>query len=390
MTPIPITIITGFLGAGKTTIILNLVRQLQAVSSDYRIALLKNEFGDVAVDSQLASASAIAGVQELLGGCICCNLVGSLENALAELTGGSNPDSGASSSTQAPDRIIIETSGSAFPATLALEVNRLAESTGGRYALDGVISVIDVENWKGYDDVSYTARAQARYTDLIVYNKWESCSALRLDECRDRVGDLDADAAWVTSRMGWVDQNVVFGVDGKLARLVEHPNGLDGHSHNHDKHEHSHNHQSEVDVLSVTLHTVEPGATVALDGLEKLLKTAPRDEVYRIKGVMNVSTIPLDSDIDIDIEENHKNNNNNNNNNNNDSPARVVLNWSFGRWKFTRLSEQANEDASSQGAVLRATIVCARSAGNKWRKKLLANGLLDVSSGAGELTVTKL
>src|ERR1700710_70083 len=92
--PIPITIITGFLGAGKTTLILNLIPQLPTT---YRLALLKNEFGDVAVDSQLASSAAISGVQELLNGCICCNLVGQLSDALDALQ----------AMRPAPDRIII-------------------------------------------------------------------------------------------------------------------------------------------------------------------------------------------------------------------------------------------------------------------------------------------
>lgn len=100
-------------------------------------------------------------MQELLNGCICCNLVGQLGDALDVLR-----------KDVKPDRIIIETSGSAFPATLAMEVNRLGRDSG-KYALDGVIVVIDVENWKGYEDTSYTAKMQAKFTDLIVFNKWE-------------------------------------------------------------------------------------------------------------------------------------------------------------------------------------------------------------------------
>lgn len=160
MAPIQITIITGFLGSGKTTLILNLIPQLKAANPDYKLALLKNEFGDLAVDSQLASSNAISGVREMLNGCICCNLVGQLSSALKELQ-----------AQVTPDRIIIETSGSAFPATLAMEINRLARQTG-QYVLDGVVSVIDVENWKGYEDTSVTARLQAKYTDLIVFNKY--------------------------------------------------------------------------------------------------------------------------------------------------------------------------------------------------------------------------
>jgi Cdc6-like AAA superfamily ATPase len=85
MAPIPITILTGFLGSGKTTLLLNLLPQLLSQNPSYKLALLKNEFGDLAIDSQLASASSIGGVKELLNGCICCNLVGQLDEALKEL-----------------------------------------------------------------------------------------------------------------------------------------------------------------------------------------------------------------------------------------------------------------------------------------------------------------
>jgi len=64
---IPITVFTGFLGAGKTSIILSLLPQLP---KDYRVVLLKNEFGDIEVDSQLAKQSSLTAVSEILNGCI--------------------------------------------------------------------------------------------------------------------------------------------------------------------------------------------------------------------------------------------------------------------------------------------------------------------------------
>jgi G3E family GTPase len=124
-TPTPVTILTGFLGSGKTTLLLSLLPQLP---SSYKLCLLKNEFGDVAVDSRLAEQSTVSGVTELLNGwyhpsllfftplpgansnaSICCNLVGQLEEALLSLR-----------DAYKPNRIVIETSGSAFPATLAM------------------------------------------------------------------------------------------------------------------------------------------------------------------------------------------------------------------------------------------------------------------------------
>ncbi|KAJ4863892.1 cobW/HypB/UreG, nucleotide-binding domain-containing protein [Trichoderma breve] len=369
--PIPITIVTGFLGSGKTTLILNLIPQLRAQNPSYKLALLKNEFGDLAVDSQLASSSAISGVQELLNGCICCNLVGQLGPALGELE-----------KTVAPDRIIIETSGSAFPATLALEVNRIARDTG-KYVLDGVISVIDVENWKGYEDTSYTAKIQARYTDLIVFNKWETAGEDRYDECLDRVGDLDVDVARVKSDKGVVDIGVVFGIDGGLARELTEVEVSGEHSHNHqtngdgNNHGHSHSHQSEVEVLSVELKS-DSGAAVSTDKLLNFLRSAPKDEAYRIKSVLTLSSTPKNSDPDVPQPEAHPR-------------GRYILNWAFGRWTFTPLAESAEEHSSSNGVVLRLTMILARYESNKWKKRIEAGGLIELEGeDQGELVVKRI
>lgn len=371
MAPIPITIITGFLGSGKTTLILNLIPQLRAKNPAYKLALLKNEFGDLAVDSQLASSSAISGVQEMLNGCICCNLVGQLGPALKELE-----------DTVSPDRIIVETSGSAFPATLALEVNRLAREQG-KYILDGVVSVIDVENWEGYEDTSYTAKIQARYTDLVVFNKWESAGEDRYEECLDRVGDLEVDVAKVKSDKGYVDMDLVFGIDGGLAQQLTDgdvkkasPNGhahTNGETHDHD---HAHDHQSEVEVLSVELKG--PISTRAsTDKLQKLLTSAPKDEVYRIKAVATLSSPPRNSDADVPEP-------------GVSAALRYILNWAFGRWTFTPVAASVGEHASSSESPLRMTVILARCEAARWLKKIEAGGLVEAEEGEGELIVKRI
>ncbi|QUC22661.1 uncharacterized protein UV8b_06902 [Ustilaginoidea virens] len=363
MAPIPITIITGFLGSGKTTLILNLLPQLRRKNPAYKLALLKNEFGDLAVDSQLAASSAIAGVQEMLNGCICCNLVGQLGPALDELA-----------RTVRPDRVVIETSGSAFPATLALEVNRLARESG-RYSLDGVVSVIDVENWQGYEDTSYTARIQARYTDLIVFNKWEAAGEDRYERCLDRVGDLEVDVAKVKSAKGYVDAGLVFGVDGALAReLTEDGGGGGGGGVANGTLPHTH-HQSEVEVLSVELRADAPAAVVATDKLLALLRAAPKDEAYRIKAVATLSSPPADSDADAPPPAGH--------------PAgRYILNWAFGRWTFTPVPQPRQEHESSRDATLRMTVILGRCESAKWKKKLEAGGYIALQGpDRGELSM---
>ncbi|MCJ1405633.1 hypothetical protein MMC11_008861 [Xylographa trunciseda] len=355
MPPIPITIVTGFLGSGKTTLILNLIPQLP---KDYKLALLKNEFGDLAVDSQLASSSAISGVQELLNGCICCNLVGQLGDALDTLR-----------QDVKPDRIIIETSGSAFPATLAMEVNRLGRESS-HYALDGVIVVIDVENWQGYDDTSYTAKLQAKYTDLIVFNKWEHVSERRYEDCLDRVGDLELQVANVKSDKGLVDVAVLLGLDSAMARKMDLEHVLDPTDGHH--HVHSADHQSEVEVLSISL-SAQNGVHrgVDLEALATFLFSAPKDEVYRIKAIIAASRPPAASDgsrADPPPEAT-------------DKIARYILNWAFGRWTFTPLNSTSG--MSDHEPMLRMTIICARYEAEKWKKRISTDRLIQLED-AGE------
>lgn len=377
MAPIPITIVTGFLGSGKTTLILNLIPQLP---KHYKLALLKNEFGDVAIDSQLASSSAISGVQELLNGCICCNLVGQLEEALETLR-----------NDVSPTRIIVETSGSAFPATLAMEVNRLGRDSG-HYALDGVIVVIDVENWKGYEDTSYTAKLQARYTDLIVFNKWEHVNERKYEDCLDRVGDLELPIAHVKSNMGHVDQSVLLGLDSALAKNLTSLS----ETHHHDEHgnDHSSDHQSEVEVLSVTLSSEEAEPLgVNLENLEKFLVSAPKDEIYRIKAIIKAtSRPPTPSDGTADLAKSRQ-----------DGPmADYILNWAFGRWTFTPLKtasvdEKANDPlpsskkSTAERNILMMTVILARGEAGRWKARLESEGLieLDGPSKKGKLKVER-
>ena len=352
MAPTPITIITGFLGSGKTTLILNLIPQLPPT---YKLALLKNEFGDLAVDSQLATSQSISGVRELLNGCICCNLVGQLSEALFQLR-----------TTVSPARIMIETSGSAFPATLAMEVNRISRENPGTFVLDGVISVIDVENWKGYEDTSPTARMQAKYTDLIVFNKHELVPERKMEDCLDRVGDLEIQTAWVKSVKGWVDAEVIMGIDGGMVRGQGIREAIEKEKEEGVRGEH-HHHQDEVEVLSVVLSS-DDGTPhgVSLDDFEELLLMAPKDEVYRIKGLITSSAPPPDSTGDRRASLV-------------DGKALYVLNWAFGRWTYTPLS--STEFSVMDGASARLTFILARGEGKRWTKKIEQGKLLKFDDG---------
>ena len=326
-------------------------------------------------------------MQELLNGCICCNLVGQLSDALLTLRKGVSPapsdaadgEGKGEEKARVPDRIIIETSGSAFPATLCLEVNRVARETGA-FTLDGVISVIDVENWGGYEDTSITSKMQAKYTDLVVLNKWEEAGERRLDEVLDRLGDLEDEVPRVKSVKGWIGKEVVLGVDGGLARSL----GAEVVDAEHDRgHEHGERgHQGEVEVLSVTLRgSGEAAQSMDVAKLDKLLTQAQKDEVYRIKAILYISSTPKSSGDEsangsatVHIK-----------------PQKYILNWAFGRWNYTHVGTA--EDDIEREPALRMTIVTALYESTKWTKRIESGGFIALAghgSDGAELEIKRI
>lgn len=279
---------------------------------------------------------------------------------------------------------MIETSGSAFPATLAMEVNRLATenpSTKGQFVLDGVISVIDVENWQGYEDTSYTAKMQARYTDLIVFNKWELVDERRFDICLDRLGDLELEAPtpWVKSDRGRVDKDVLLGIDGALIAKQGLESEHHDHEHGHDHEEHKHDHQSEVEVLSLTLSSSQENQVLDLTKFINLLKSSPKEEAYRIKGTIRCSSsqIPENSDPTFLTSSTTTPSSDS-------GTTTYILNWAFGRWTFTPTSTPTKD-------VARLTFILARYESAKWKKKLETGDYVNVEgSKDSEIKVEKI
>ena len=350
---IPITIITGFAGSGKTTLILNLLPQLRQDNPGYKLALIKNEIGDLNVDTQLAAAAEMTGSRELLGDCICCTNIGQIEDALATLDAECHPD-----------RIIIETSGSAEPLKLVLEVNRISKATG-RYELDGIVSVIDAENWAGYANTSYTAKLQAQQTDLIVINKWEGLSERAYDLFLDKLGDLDVDTPQNKSKNGFISKELLFGFDSKLARAWV------GKA----EHAHGHSHGAEMECLSITLSSENESASVDLIKLQSLLKSAPKDEVYRIKAVLYSNQSPKTAD-GATV------------NGAREGRSRYILNWSFGRWTWSH-----DEILEAGAPVLRMSIFTAPYESTKWMKKVESGNYIATAhdaSGTSKLEVKRV
>lgn len=124
----PVTVFTGFLGSGKTTQILHF---LSTLPPTYKVVVLKNEFGDSKADSLLFSDYTVT---EMINGCLCCVLVGQMKNALEDIQ-----------RIHKPHRIVVETSGSAFPAPIALQIRDMDS-----FQLDSIVTIIDCVNFRGF------------------------------------------------------------------------------------------------------------------------------------------------------------------------------------------------------------------------------------------------
>ena len=202
---------------------------------------------------------------------------------------------------------------------------------------------------------------QARFTDLIIFNKWELVDERHYEDCLDRIGDLEVQVATVKSDRGKVDQDLLMGLDSALAKAEApfHCNELQDH---HAPGEHN----NEVEVLSLTMDCQEPAnQTVNLEKLQSFLSSAPKDEIYRIKALLSADQLPSSSSDSASNSERSQG----------PGPIRCILNWAFGRWTFTPLIDSSvrSQEISHQH-ILRMTIVLARFEADKWATLLKSQG----------------
>jgi G3E family GTPase len=196
---LPVTVVTGFLGAGKTT----LVNQWLARSERGEIAVIVNEHGVVGIDAALLAARARL-IIEVNGGCICCTTHAELVSAL---------DSIATSQTP-PRRILIETSGAASPAGVLRAIT--AGGKSGNLILDGVISVFDVTRVNsvlGHD----VAVEQLGFADLVVLSRTDECDRETLAREKDRLAAQNGVAAFVEAVRGEVTSPALRSLEELLA-----------------------------------------------------------------------------------------------------------------------------------------------------------------------------
>jgi G3E family GTPase len=200
----PISLITGSLGSGKTTLLRRILE-----TTGRRIAVLMNEFGEVAVDSRVIEGENVR-IVELLGGCVCCSLTGEFEAAVAEIV-----------DTVHPEHIVVEATGVAESDALTLEV----EERIPQVRLDSVVCLVDAYAAVRYPAIGYTARTQIAAADVILINKADLVTAEEAEGVARQVRRYNEAALLIRAVRCAVDPGILFGFEDKVRAPAIVPGG---------------------------------------------------------------------------------------------------------------------------------------------------------------------
>ncbi len=294
---IPATIVTGFLGAGKTSLVCHLLEQ----AGERRIALIVNEFGDIGIDGELLAACNIPGcdegdIIELANGCLCCTVAHEFIPTLEALINRENP----------PDHILIETSGLALPKPLIKAFQ--SASIHSRITLDGIVAMADAasiadgrfaedpdlilsrdtdnQTRREHNPLEEVFERQVLCADLVILNKTDLIDIPTLEKVRtDLAAMLKPGVKIIETSYGRISPQIVLGLDTaaeKQAHFHEHSHG---HNHHHegDSHEHDHHHE-EFESFAIRF----PSVTDA-NALETRLRIAiEAHDILRLKGFVAI------------------------------------------------------------------------------------------------------
>ncbi len=241
-----ITIISGFLGAGKTTFIKKLI---QEVFKGEQLVLIENEFGEIGIDGGFLKEAGIE-ITEMNSGCICCSLVGDFSTALQEVM-----------STYHPDRILIEPSG---VGKLSDVIKAVKDIPNADLEITGSITVVDAIKAKMYHrNFGEFFDNQIQEAQTIVLSRTSDLNDKKLDDCVHILRDLNENASIITTPWEQLDGKAVEAAlatkdafaQEALAEAVcptcGHIHEHEHHHHNHDEHcdchEHHHEHDEHCD-----------------------------------------------------------------------------------------------------------------------------------------------
>ena len=221
-----VDIISGFLGAGKTTFIKKLLAE--ALSGE-KVVLIENEFGEIGIDGGFLKDSGIE-VREMNSGCICCSLVGDFASSLKEIL-----------TKYTPDRVIIEPSGVGKLSDVMRAVADVEEELP--VAGNSAVTLVDVKKAKLYiKNFGEFFNNQVQYAKTIVLSRTDVADQKKIDEAIQLIREINKDATIITTPLADLTGE-------KLLEILEHPVDLkaelfeelaEEHEHHHHDEEHEH------------------------------------------------------------------------------------------------------------------------------------------------------
>lgn len=312
---IPVSIVTGFLGAGKSTLINRLLKDPAMRDA----AVIVNEFGDVGIDHLLVESSGDS-VIELSDGCLCCTMRGDLIDTLGELM-----DRMQTGKLRALKRIVVETTGLADPAPVMQSVMGHPVLIHN-FELDGVVTLVDAVNGLATLDAHPESVRQAAVADRLVLSKMSMADGATRAELKARlralnpralISDAESEGA---DAVAWLS-NGLYDPETKLPDVQrwlreeaahdehdhhhhhDHEHGPDcgcgGHHHDHHHdHDHGHGHEGHRhhrhadDIRSFSILHDKPIDPMAVEMFIDLLRSAHGDKMLRMKAVVQTSDRP--------------------------------------------------------------------------------------------------
>lgn len=261
---VPVTIITGFLGAGKTTFINHLITK----KPGYKIAILENEFGEVSIDQELLQGGK-ENIFEVNGGCICCTVNDKLIAYLLELL---------QRGQQEFDHLIVESSGVAEPLSIA-EPFLSHPLIQQRYRLDAIICLVDSEHVAAQLQEEEVVARQLAAADVLVCTKTDAVAADRLLQLEEMLGKINPFARLYRARHGHTASHV------DMLQLEAHQPGRLEQLQQEVPAGHEYLHQN---ITSCSISLSQPLDYEKFYQWAATLLRFQNSHIYRIKGVLDI------------------------------------------------------------------------------------------------------
>ena len=235
-----IDVVSGFLGAGKTTLIKKLLKEALDGS---KTVLIENEFGEIGIDGGFLKESGIE-IKEMNSGCICCSLVGDFGTSLKEVI-----------STYAPERILIEPSGVGKLSDVLKAVENVAGDLD--VEINSAVAVVDASKCKMYmKNFGEFFSNQIEYAGTIILSRTDKVDQAKLNACVEMIREHNDKATIITTPLAQLDGKEVLGtiegadkLEDMMKEMLEHihddhdEDECCGHDHDHEHHHHDHDHE---------------------------------------------------------------------------------------------------------------------------------------------------